>query len=112
MFGQSLIVFREALEAALLISIILAYLNKSGKEQFSSSVWYGVGSALTLSLVIGLVIWEFYGGLSDASMKLFEAIASFIAVAVLTSMVIWMASKAKMLKGEITTKIGSAVERE
>lgn len=112
MFGQSLIVFREALEAALLISIILAYLTRSGKEQFRSSVWYGVGGALALSLVIGIGIWQFYGGLSDASMKLFEAIASFIAVIVLTSMVIWMAKKAGSIRDDVGTRIGSAVRRE
>jgi high-affinity iron transporter len=111
MLGQYLIAFREVLEAALIIGIMHAYLIRTNRANQSKYLWYGVYLALASSVALGLAIWVFYGGLADSSMKLFEGIAALIAVAVLTSMILWMATSARKIEEEIKSKVDSAVRK-
>ena len=110
MIGQYAITFREVLEAALITGIILAYLQRTEKNDLSRFVWYGIIAAVAASIAVGFVIVLTYGGLDEASMKLFEGCAALIAVAVLTSMILWIAFKGKNIKGEVDQKVEAAVE--
>jgi high-affinity iron transporter len=111
MIGQTLITFREVLEAALITAIILAYLARTGRVRFSRYVWYGVYSAVAASLILGAIVWFAYGTLPGATKALFEAVAAFTAVVVLTSMIFWMATKGKELKKEIERRVKVIVTR-
>lgn len=110
MFGQYLISFREVLEAALITTIILAYLTRTGKSNYSRYIWYGIIIAVAASTVFGIGIWAFFGGLSEANTKLFEGTAAIIAVVVLTSMIIWMAFKGRYLKTELQEKVDTVIQ--
>jgi high-affinity iron transporter len=105
MLGQYLITFREALEAALIIMIVFAYLKRTKRVHYSKYVWYGVLIAISVSFVLGIAIWIIYGGISDSAKKLFEGVAALIAVFVLTTMILWMATKGKEIKGEVEQRI-------
>jgi len=105
MLGQYLITFREALEAALITAIILSYFARSGRHSLSQYVWYGIFLALAASLSLGTFIWFVYGVLPEASQMLFEGTAAFVAVAVLSSMICWMAVKGRNIKKEMEKRI-------
>lgn len=105
MLGQYLITFREVLEAALITSIVLAYLARTGRKPLSRYVWYGVFSATVASLVLGATILRVYGELPESIKPLFEGVAALIAVVVLSSMIYWMATKGKELKGEVERRV-------
>jgi len=111
MLGQYLIAFREVLEAALITSIVLAYLARTGRGALSRYVWYGVFSATVASVVLGASIWSAYGGLEESIKPLFEGAAALIAVAVLSSMIYWMATKGKELKTEVERRIETITTR-
>jgi len=111
MLGQYLITFREVLEAALITSIVLAYLSRSGRSRLSRYVWYGVFSAVAASVVLGAAIFSVYGGLSESAKPLFEGVAALIAVAVLSFMIYWMATKGRELKTEVERRIESIATR-
>ncbi|UCD96415.1 MAG: FTR1 family protein [Candidatus Bathyarchaeota archaeon] len=111
MIGQFLLAFREALEAALIISIILAYLRRTGRKRLLSYSMYGVYIAITTSFVIGAVVWFLFGDLSGPAKALFEGIAAVIAASVLSSMIIWMARKGREIKRELEKQIEAAVAR-
>jgi len=111
MLGQYLIAFREVLEAALITSIVLAYLARTERKSLSRYVWYGVFSAVAASVVLGAVIWVAYGTLSGPVQKLFEGAAALVAVAVLSSMIYWMATKGKELKAEVEKRVESMATR-
>lgn len=111
MIGQYLITFREVLEAALITSIVLAYLVRSGRSKLSRYVWYGVFFAVAASVVLGTIINAAYGGLPEALKPLFEGTAAFVAVAVLSFMIYWMATKGKELKAEVERRVESIATR-
>ncbi|MGA1793451.1 MAG: FTR1 family iron permease [Thermoplasmatota archaeon] len=111
MLGQYLLTFREAFEAMLLISIILAFLIKIDRKDLRREVWIGIGISLFSSLTIGVLVLIMFSGLSEAGEKLFESVAAFTAVAVLTWVILWMAFKGRYMTGEIKEKVGAQVER-
>ena len=108
-FPSFLITFREALEAALIVTIMVTYLRKIGKEDLNKYSYLGAGAALVVSLVAGVILQVFYGGLGKVASELFEGVASLTAVAVLTGMIFWMTSHSKEIKGEMEIRINQAV---
>jgi high-affinity iron transporter len=109
MLGQYLIAFREVLEAALITAIILAFLIKTKREHLAKYVWYGVYSAVLVSIILGVIIWIAYGNISKSSQVLFEGVAALIAVVVLTSMIYWMAAKGKRIREVIEEEVKKTV---
>lgn len=104
-----LITFREGLEAALIVAIVLAYLKKIGKTNLVRFVWIGVALAVILSLGVGAAIFVVYGGLSGISAGIFEGLASLGASAILTYMILWMAKNSKSIKNELERKIDVSI---
>ena len=94
---SALIMIREGLEASLIIAILFAYLRKIDRKDLYKYLWYGIGSSISLSIIIGIGVYLLYGGLSDLQGDLFEGIASLLAVCVLTYMILWMTQNAKTL---------------
>lgn len=109
MLAQYLLTFREVLEAALLAAIILAFLTRTGRANLSRYAWYGIAGAAIASVAVGGVVLAIYGALDEATEKLFEGIAAGVAVAVLTSMIYWMALKGRHLKREVESRVETAV---
>ncbi|USH00158.1 FTR1 family protein [Thermococcus argininiproducens] len=107
MIGQFLITFREALEAAIIVAIIIAYLKRTKRGNQVKDVWIGAGLSILASVLLGAIILKIYGGLEEK--ELFEGVASYLAVIVLTSMIYWMATKGKNIKMEIENKVSKAI---
>jgi high-affinity iron transporter len=109
MAGAFLVTLREGLEAALIISIILAYLARTGNRRYFVNIWVGAGAAVVVSLAAGAGLYWTVGNLSGRAEEIFEGIAMFIAVAVLTYMVVWMKRQAVNIKAHLEARVGSAV---
>jgi high-affinity iron transporter len=104
-----LITLREGIEAALLISIILAYLNAIGRRDRHRTVWAGTAAALGGSVVAGAVIFLVAGELSHTASEAFEGVVSYLAVGVLTWMIFWMRRNAIKIKGDLHERVDVAV---
>jgi len=104
-----LITLREGIEAALVISIMLAYLNGIGRRDRHGLVWAGTGVAVAVSLIAGVVIFLTAGALSETAEEAFEGIASLLAVGVLTWMIFWMRRQARHIKGELQERVSMAL---
>jgi high-affinity iron transporter len=100
---------REGVEAALIVSIILAYLAKTGNRGAFGRIWLGAGSAIALSVVIGLVLFRTIGGLEAPAEQIFEGIAMLLAAAVVTWMLFWMRRTSANIKGELHAGIDRAL---
>ena len=88
---ELIIVFREVLEASLIIGILYTYLKKSDNEDSINMLWGGVGIAVVISIIVSILFQKITGGFEDNSSKIFEGIVMIIASIVLTTMIIWMA---------------------
>ena len=108
MIGQLVITFREALEALLLVTILVAYLRKTRRERYIRSVVYGVLAALAVGVAIAASVMAVYGGLGEGTKELFEGTASLLAVVVLTYMVYWMATKGKEIREDVERRVESS----
>jgi len=106
-----LITFREALEAALIVAIMVTYLKKVGKGDLARYAYLGSGAAVVISLVLGVAIQMVYGGMDKVTAELFEGVASLTAVVVLTYMIFWMTKHSKNIRGELEEKINIAVSQ-
>ncbi len=107
--SAALVTLREGLEAALIVGIILAYLKKTGNRARFRDVWIGTGVAAALSVVFAGALFFTIGALEGRAEQLFEGFALLTAVAVLTWMIFWMRRQALGLRGELETKVGTAV---
>jgi high-affinity iron transporter len=106
-----LIGLREGLEATLVVSILVAYVVKSGRRRQLLPLWAGVAAAVALSVLFGaLLTYTETALLADShSRELFEAITSVVAVVLVTWMIFWMRRTARRLKGELTGKLETAL---
>ncbi|MGB7979194.1 MAG: iron uptake transporter permease EfeU [Candidatus Nanopelagicales bacterium] len=111
MFNNFLIGLREGLEAALIVSILIAYLVKTGRQHLLPGIWWGVAAAVVLSLGVGAVLTFGTRTLTSQAQEAIGGILSIVAVGLVTAMVFWMASNARHLKGELHAKVDTAAER-
>lgn len=88
--AELLIVFREVLEAALIIGILYTYFEKNNNTKALKQLWRGVYAALVASVLGSIIFQSFAGGFSGQAEKLFEGIVMIIASVILASMIIWM----------------------
>jgi high-affinity iron transporter len=108
--GAFVIVLREGFEAALVLSLILAFLTKTGqREPHARTVWLGVAGAMATSVVAGAILFAIFGELEGTGEALFEGIAMLVACGVLTWMVFWMRSQARTIGGHLRAQVGEAI---
>src|SRR3954451_4004106 len=105
-----LIGLREGLEMVLVVSILVAYLVKTGRRKQLLPVWLGVLAAVVVSLTFGWgLTYVSSTVLYGPQHELFDAITSVIAVALVTWMIFWMRRTARRLSGELRGRLDGAV---
>lgn len=100
---------REGVEAALIVSIILAYLAKTGNRRHFGKIWLGAGAAVVLSIGIGLALFVTIGGFEEPAEQIFEGFAMVIAASVVTWMLFWMRRTAANIRGELEVGVDRAL---
>lgn len=88
---ELIIIFREVLEASLIIGILYTYLKKSNNDDSIKMLWGGVGVAIFISIIASILFQMIAGGFEGSASKIFEGIVMIVASIVLTTMIIWMA---------------------
>ncbi|OAT75870.1 iron permease [Mangrovibacter phragmitis] len=112
MFVPFLIMLREGLEAALIVSLIASYLKRTQRGNLLGAMWAGVILAAGLCLGLGIVINETTGEFPQKQQELFEAIVAVIAVVILTWMVFWMRKVARNVKVQLEQAVEVALKKQ
>jgi high-affinity iron transporter len=109
--GNYLIGLREGLEATLVVTVLVAFLVKSGHRERLPQVWSGVVAAVLLSVGLGaLLTFVAQDLLSFKQRELFDAIASAAAVCFVTWMIFWMRRAARTISGDLRAKLSGAID--
>lgn len=108
--GSGLIGLREGLEASMVVMILVAFLVKSDRRDALRWVWLGVGAAVAMTVAVFLGIRYGAYSLTGLTAEAIAGIASLVAVAIVTSMVLWMRRASAGLSGDLRSGMSRALE--
>ncbi len=106
MLSSLLIALREGLEAALIVGIVLVYLNRIGQRQLARYVWAGVILAVLSSAAVAVALdhWQ----ISEDG---FEGLMLLGAAVFVVTMIAWMNHAARELRGHIEKRVAGFASR-
>jgi high-affinity iron transporter len=110
LFGSGLIGLREGLEAAIVVTILVAFLVKAQRRDALRWVWLGVAAAIAMTVAVFLVIQFGENTISGLAAEAIAGIASLVAVSIVTTMVLWMKKAAASMSGELRSDMQHALE--
>jgi high-affinity iron transporter len=101
---------REGVEAALIVSIVITYLVKTGNGGYASRVWVGAALAVVVSATIGLILFNTVGAFEAPYEQLFEGSTMVLAAGVVTWMLFWMRRQAAGVKGSLQAAVDRVLD--
>ncbi|MGH9128140.1 MAG: FTR1 family iron permease, partial [Acidimicrobiales bacterium] len=111
MVATFVIFLREAIEASMIVAILLAYLDKIGQRRHFRDVLLGVGAALGLAFAGGAVAYltlKTYAG--SRAQTIFETATYLLAAVVLTYMTFWMRNHSRGMSKELRARTEAALD--
>jgi high-affinity iron transporter len=109
MGASFVIALREGIEAALIVSIVLAYLRQLGATDRGRLVWWGAIVAVVLSVGVGTAIFVAGAEFEGTAEQIFEGMVTLAAVGVLTWMIFWMRRQGARIKSDLQEKVDTAL---
>ena len=100
MLSALLVALREGVEAALVVGIVLVYLNRTGRRALTSYVWAGVILAVAASIAAALLLQHWH-----VSEDGFEGLLMLAAGVLVVTMIVWMNRVARHLKKHIEQRV-------
>jgi len=111
MIPSLIITFRETLEAALIVGIVLSYLNRTKQTAYNRVVYIAAASAVAASVVGAGLFNALAGGFTGRAEEVFEGVVMLIGAGLLTTMIIWMMSQRHIpaeLQERVATEVATA----
>lgn len=102
MLQAFIVTLREGVEAALIVGITLAYLNKIGRPELRKSVYTAIASAFAASIGVAVVISH-----TQFNQDIFEGWIMLAAAFFVITMIVFMMKTGRTMKGDIEGKVGS-----
>ena len=108
--NEFIIVFRETLEASLIVGIIYTILIKNELYESIKKLWIGVAAALVFSILVGYLVYVLKESFSNESARaLFESVFMFITAGLIWYVIFWL-SKHVSDRKQIEAETNSAVQ--
>jgi high-affinity iron transporter len=107
--GNFLIGLREGLEAALVVSILVAFLVRTDRRSALPKVWFGVAIAVLVSAGVTLALAMAQQQLTFEAQEAFGGGLSIVAVGFVTWMIFWMRKAARSISAELQGRMEDAL---
>ena len=108
MLAGFLIGFREALEAALIVGVLISLLYRTKRELMAKWIWSGVVLALIASVLTWMIFEIFVGEFSKKNEELFEGLLYLVAAILITTVILHVIGHAS--KEVLENKAENAIE--
>jgi high-affinity iron transporter len=108
MIASFVITFRETLEAALIVGIVLSYLARTKQTRFNRVVYLSIAAAVIASIAGALLFTTLAGGFTGRAEQIFEGVTMLIGAALLTTMILWM-MRQRRIATELQEKVATEV---
>ena len=90
---EFIIIFRECLEAGLIVGIIYTFIHVNQIKGQKRNIWLGVLGGIVASILVGCVFFFLGGTIPTEYEKLFEGISMYITALFLLYVVFWLSKK-------------------
>jgi high-affinity iron transporter len=107
--GAGVVMLREGFEASLIVGIVLAFLDRTGRRDGFAAVWAGALAALLLSVAVGVALFVVGAELEGTAEAVFEGTTMLVAAALLTWMIFWMRRQARSIRKDLEGQVQSAL---
>ncbi|MDJ0681602.1 MAG: FTR1 family protein [Xenococcaceae cyanobacterium MO_167.B52] len=118
-FPTFIITLREGFEAALVVGIVMACLQKAQQTQLYRWVYLGIFAGILASISVGVLLAHTVTGIENAGgiytnvlKQILAGSFGIVAIAMLSWMLVWMSLQAKSLKGEVESAISDALNQD
>lgn len=107
--GAGVVTLREGFEASLVVGIVLAFLDRTGRRDGFLAVWVGALAAVALSVLFAVGLFLVGAELEGTAEKVWEGSTMLAAAALLTWMVFWMRRQARTIRAELEGRVQAAL---
>lgn len=109
MVNALVIVWRESLEAMLVIGVLLSWIARQPEPgQLRRGLWLGAWAGLALVMLLGLATYAAQGQFAGRSLEIFQLAMILVASALIAQMVLWMHRHGRTMKRELEAQAGRA----
>jgi high-affinity iron transporter len=105
------VVWRESLEALLIVGILYAWLKQNDPVGGLRALWIGVAAGLGAALALAWTMVAVQDALSGQVLEWFQIGIVLLAAALITQMVLWMQKHGRNMKRSLESEIAHASEK-
>ena len=111
MLNALIVVWRESLEAMLVVGVLLAWIaRQEDASRLRRTLWSGVGGGTLLALALAFLAYGAQTWLDGESLELFQIGMLLLACVLMTQMVMWMRRHGASMKRELEAGASRAAE--
>jgi high-affinity iron transporter len=107
MLNALIVVWRESLEAMLVIGVLLAWIARQPEQaRLKRGLWLGVGGGCALAVALGFATFAAQSQLQGEALEIFQLGMVLFAAGLIVQMVIWMHRHGRSMKRELEDRAG------
>lgn len=107
--AAAIVMLREGFEASLVVGVILAFLNRTGRRDAFAAVWAGTAAAVAISTAVAALLVAVGVELEGTAEAAWEAATMLVAAGLLTWMIFWMRRQARAIRRHLEAQVEHAL---
>ena len=109
MLNALIVVWRESLEAMLVIGVLLAWIGRQPQPApLARGVWSGLAGGIGLAIVLGYATFAVQSSFAGESLEILQVAMILFAAGLIVQMVFWMHRHGRHMKRELETQAEEA----